>query len=630
MLRGSAGWCSRCARGCSAVILVVGLAACSSPPAPQQSAPQQAVQDGEGPGPVLPRVSDLGSGWYEVFSGSYSKVDLGVDDPWVEPSPHWFPDILSESDRDGGEHVLEFLDGSGEVLASVRFMADDEQFGDALRPLTSWRVGVLDPPDYTSYRIIQNGAGSDPATVYEHERSARAPVVWLDSPAGGDAAAGATVAVSWRATDADGEELSQSLYYSTDGGSTYRSVCCGGRVGADRYGESSAWTWSLDRALLEGSAQAKVLVVVSDGSRWATAASPVFSSEAPFVPEPTPTSVDVEFVAFGGGFGGDGGSGGGLSGVSVAIVELDNVVEWWAAVGGRDSQGGFRVFGVVPGDRMQSTAGQLAEAPANFVTTAADGTARAALDLEASQRYVFCAISPADSDVVAGCSAPDSNEAFTGKVHPLNNGTFEGSDHNTVYIFFSHGRAYVNRGRPNYSDLKAYSRHRHSLAASGAEAPRTATISVVATVSTLDPYANDDGELMWAHPLGGEPVAVILDADVATWWDTVSDRGKISLGGFPIESRAELIEQAPAHTVTTDHRGVAQLGVPAGDYLICVLSSHDTRPGADIRHCLYENITPSHSNVFHFALSPDGYGGLSALSDKTGRLLLQDAQQMRP
>ena len=78
---------------------------------------------------------------------------------------------------------------------------------------------------------------------------------------------GDTVEFSWSGSDADGDDLSYLVQYSTDGGDSYETI-------AVDY-ESS--TLSLRRSSLAGSSRARIRVVASDGARSATAQSAVFS-----------------------------------------------------------------------------------------------------------------------------------------------------------------------------------------------------------------------------------------------------------------------------------------------------------------------------------------------------------------
>ena len=83
----------------------------------------------------------------------------------------------------------------------------------------------------------------------------------VQAPAGGITLTGSSVIVSWSATDIDGDPLTFSLDYSTDGGVTWLPLS--GQIPSTTIDD-----WSAD--LLAGATQGKFRVWVSDGVNTAT------------------------------------------------------------------------------------------------------------------------------------------------------------------------------------------------------------------------------------------------------------------------------------------------------------------------------------------------------------------------
>ena len=569
------------------------------PDAPTEPAGDSAAAGNVSAAPVpaaAPKVSDLGPVWAEVFRGSYSRADGGVWQVWSEPRPA-HPTRLEGAAR--GDHVLELLGGGGRVLVSVPFIAEEVNYSTGWS-LTEWRVGVVDPPEYARYRIVRAGSQGDEAVVYEFVRSENAPTVSLMAPLEGEAVEGQFVELSWTVSDADGDELSSNLFVSADGGTTYRSAGWSGP------GPGGRTTLSLDRARLEDSERARVMVVVSDGARWAAAESPVFSSAARYVPEPVVQDVPVEFVVSALPGDGDGTAAAELAGVTVAIVEWNDRWRWWEALGAYSALDGTGIGrSIPPGAQVASTAEQVAAAPARYVTTSADGTVHAELDR--STYYLFCAMSPDDAGVVAGCTSHYGLLSHR-RGEPV-----------TLHILLSHGRAYLSSQPP---------------AAPTAASPGAgeASVTVVAMKDAL-PYANALGELVWTHLDPSQDIAIVADADIGRWWDTVSGGDPAALDhDFDTQVRVAgtLIEASPARVITTDHRGIATASLPAGNYLLCA-AQRSGRTGYRQLACTYHHLANTHDNIFEtWCCDPErGIGHITALNETDGRALLQQTQHLK-
>ena len=101
-----------------------------------------------------------------------------------------------------------------------------------------------------SVQVVKDGT-----VVAERSRSARAPRVEIVSPRRGARVRGLETVVRWRASDADGDELTLSVDYSADGGRRWSTIFLGpddGRV-------------TLPTRLFTGSRNARLRVRANDG-----------------------------------------------------------------------------------------------------------------------------------------------------------------------------------------------------------------------------------------------------------------------------------------------------------------------------------------------------------------------------
>ena len=219
-------------------------------------------------------------GRYKVSSGGVSGSSAGE----VVVRPVFALPPESRLIAPPGEHLLEFFDGDGKVLTSVSF-GTKTSTGDSV--WKSWLVPVTEPSGWASYRISKPaatgaaGAGNAPPPVLsrtvlvEVTRSANAPAVSVTAPAAGQVFSGDEVSFSWTGSDTDGDSLSYDVAYSYDGGASYRTIAAG----------NGFTSLAIDRKWLAGSTTARVKVTALDGTRTASAESPVFtvSQNAPRV-----------------------------------------------------------------------------------------------------------------------------------------------------------------------------------------------------------------------------------------------------------------------------------------------------------------------------------------------------------
>ena len=173
-----------------------------------------------------------------------------------------------------GDHLLEFFDGDGNVLSSVSFGIETLVGTESVWEV--WRVPVTEPSGWASYRVSKpaaagsggaEGSGSARTVLAEVSRSANAPTVSVIAPVAGQVFSGDEVVFSWTGSDPDGDALSYNVAYSSDGGTSYRAIT----------GSYEATSLTMDRKWLAGSTTARIKVTAQDGTRTASAESPVFT-----------------------------------------------------------------------------------------------------------------------------------------------------------------------------------------------------------------------------------------------------------------------------------------------------------------------------------------------------------------
>ena len=289
----------------------------------------------------------------------------------------------------------------------------------------------------------------------------------------------------------------------------------------------------------------------------------------------------ARFVAYGDIDGDDDVPCGMLSDVRIAVVEANNRLNWWKAVGG--SELGIERF-IPPGARVPTTVERLAAAPAQFTITGADGTANMLVADDPEIRvYLVCAILPGD-DLIAGCNHNDSRIG-------------ESVFNSTVYIYFTHGHAILEVGNSD-----RYQRFLNGMASSAA--PVTIMFEAMSFDDTIDisdslleyvlnDISDDISEhpdydnmvQSFAQPIDGLDVIVVDSAYVNNWWAVVSDNGVNELEARRLRVDSEVLEHDWVHIITTDSDGLAETMLSPGDYLICSVTYWD----GDL-DCVYENL----------------------------------------
>ena len=300
-------------------------------------------------------------------------------------------------------------------------------------------------------------------------------------------------------------------------------------------------------------------------------------------------TTTVRFVAYGDVDSDDDMPCGMLSDVRTAVIsqegsnsayrERDNMLNWWAVVGG--SELGVERF-IPPGVRVMSTAEGLSAAPAQFVTTGPDGTVEVPITYGRESDWdSVCAISPV-GDLIAGC------------IHNISLGYRSqiSNYHITVYIYFTHGHAIIEVGNSD-----RYQRFLNG--ATSSVIPATVTFKAESAPDTVDIPENilelsDYSDVIQpkALPIGDVNVIVVDSAYVNSWWAAVSDSGVNGLDVRRLKVGSEVFAHDWVHVVTTGPDGLAETAMLPGDYLICAARSNGHLS------CVYENLASGHHTFY--------------------------------
>jgi len=240
--------------------------------------------------PDAPDISKLNTELFSgqiAFSSSDSSVATGVELDRVYSRIREPRKILP------GDFVLELRNNNGTVLHSIPFAASRPVAtviggGDVEFDSADFGLLVYNPPDYTSFAIKQGNR-----ELIAVQRSSNAPTVSLSGiSANQEFTSSDTINLSWTGNDADMDSLTYRLFYSTDGGSSYRPFLL----------ETNNTSQAIEADWLLGSDTARFGISVSDSTRSTFTESPIFSV-AGHVPEitietPSPNMVFAENQGF--------------------------------------------------------------------------------------------------------------------------------------------------------------------------------------------------------------------------------------------------------------------------------------------------------------------------------------------
>lgn len=218
-------------------------------------------------------VGDSGQGSKkpsDIFSGTIVLSPEGVETGASVNRIYSRPRIAKTPES--GDYVLELLDISGNTMRSIVFEATqpianiipngDEDLTEE-PGFASFALTVTDPPYYSSFAITKLGR-----EIAAFSRSSNAPTVSIEGPREGqNFDNNDTISLSWTGSDADNDDLTYRLYYSTDAGLAYRPLSL----------ETSSTSKVFAASKLKGSRSARIGISVSDGTRSSFAETPIFS-----------------------------------------------------------------------------------------------------------------------------------------------------------------------------------------------------------------------------------------------------------------------------------------------------------------------------------------------------------------
>ncbi len=290
--------------------------------------------------------------------------------------------------------------------------------------------------------------------------------------------------------------------------------------------------------------------------------------------------------------------------VRIAIIYERELPDWWNTIG--DNNLGYLKY-IPPGVQIQSSAKDIAASQVDFVTTESDGTTE--IYVLRSEVLSFCAVSLSGSSI-AGCSPRD----WTG----------DWPDNAVSYVYFSHGRAYFDRG------LEGSERY-HRLLYRDQDSYTSLNESAMITFVSMG-YAEEYYGYDFTGPyLATANIAIIDDINIDLWWNAVSDNGAISdlgvysLNTYPTElgwsisydntTHQRVQESAPVRFVYVDWSGITKINLAPGNYLFCDITEKV------ISSCDYEDIVATQSYVFGI----DDFQ-IQKLPDSEGGQLLEDSK----
>ena len=206
----------------------------------------------------------------DIFSGTIALSPEGVETGASVNRIYSRPRIAKM--HESGDYMLELRDISGNAMRSIAFESTqpianiipngDEDLNEE-PGFASFVLTVTDPPDYSSFAITKSGR-----EIAAFSRSSNAPTVSIEGPRDGqNFDNNDTISLSWTGSDADNDDLTYRLYYSTDAGLAYRPLSL----------ETSSTSKVFAASKLKGSRSARIGISVSDGTRSSFAETPTFS-----------------------------------------------------------------------------------------------------------------------------------------------------------------------------------------------------------------------------------------------------------------------------------------------------------------------------------------------------------------
>lgn len=154
------------------------------------------------------------------------------------------------SDPTPGDYLLRLSQSDGTLLREISFAPQELGVHEGHPNTATFIVSVAEDPRIHRVDLLHDGQ-----TLASKVASAHAPGVVVLYPNGGELIGGEEVELRWHGSDADGDPLTYTVYYSADDGSTWRVV--------EDFVRGTVL--SVARSLLTESQTARIRVVASDG-----------------------------------------------------------------------------------------------------------------------------------------------------------------------------------------------------------------------------------------------------------------------------------------------------------------------------------------------------------------------------
>ena len=223
------------------------------------------VDDGPGGSSNIFAKLDPSSGQYLYVAGTLNHDGSATFEPFE--IVNYPKDIATKSN--GQTYSLDFQWGDGSVHPQITFDPQPVDFDENQVPADHKHLHSLNDPEFFSMyvpwspQVKQIRLRQGDKVLAQRTVSPNVPKITLTSPVGGENWSGKQT-ITWNASDADGDKLSYSVWYSRDGGQSWAPI--------DHNLNTTSLTVNFDN--VPGSDKAMIRVLASDGVNTAGALVP--------------------------------------------------------------------------------------------------------------------------------------------------------------------------------------------------------------------------------------------------------------------------------------------------------------------------------------------------------------------
>ena len=155
-----------------------------------------------------------------------------------------------------GDYVLELRDGGGNLLSTIPFQPD-EHVADSPEQSThdgSFLIAIPADPEIENIAVYHNAA-----LLASRTASRTLPSVQVLLPNGGEVLDSEQITIQWSGADADGDELTYFVQYSSDGGMAWETLAF----------DCPATACTVRHEVLKGTDNGLIRIIASDGFKTA-------------------------------------------------------------------------------------------------------------------------------------------------------------------------------------------------------------------------------------------------------------------------------------------------------------------------------------------------------------------------